>query len=144
MKGYWNMPQETANALQDGWLYTGDIARRDSEGYFYLVDRAKDLIKYKGHSVFPREIEDILYEHPAVKLCAVIGISHPIDGDIPKAFVVLHDSFTASEEELLQFVKDRVAPYKQLRLIEFRSTLPMSPVMKILKRQIRDESLKER
>jgi long-chain acyl-CoA synthetase len=142
MRGYWNMPEETMNALRDGWLYTGDIARRDDEGYFYLVDRAKDLIKYKGHSVYPREIEDVLYEHPAVKLCAVVGIPDEISGENPKAFIVLKDDVEASEEEVIQFVKDRVAAYKRIRSVEFRDELPMSPVMKILRRILRDEAIK--
>jgi long-chain acyl-CoA synthetase len=142
MRGYWNMPEETANVLRDGWLYTGDIARRDDEGYFYIVDRAKELIKYKGHSVYPREIEDVIYEHPEVKLCAVIGIPDPISGEIPKAFVVLKDDAESSEEDIIQFVKVRVAAYKRIRLIEFRKELPMSPVMKILKRELRNESIK--
>ena len=142
MRGYWNMPEETANVLRDGWLYTGDIARKDDDGYYFLVDRAKDLIKYKGHSVYPREIEDVLYEHPAVKLCAVVGVPDEVNGEIPKAFVVLKDDVEASEEEIIQFVKDRVAAYKRIRHLEFRKELPMSPAMKILRRELRNEGLK--
>jgi long-chain acyl-CoA synthetase len=142
MRGYWNMPEETSNVLRNGWLYTGDIARKDPDGYFYLVDRSKDLIKYKGHSVYPREIEDVIYEHPTVKLCAVIGIPDEISGEIPKAFIVLKDDAKTSEEEIIQFVKDRVAAYKRVRQIEFRNELPMSPAMKILKRELRDEARK--
>jgi long-chain acyl-CoA synthetase len=142
MRGYWNMPEETSKVLRDGWLFTGDIARKDDEGYFYLVDRAKDLIKYKGHSVYPREIEDVLYEHPAVKLCAVVGIPDEVNGEIPKAFIVIKDDYEASEEEIIQFVKDRVAAYKRIRSVEFRDELPMSPVMKILRRVLRDEAVK--
>jgi long-chain acyl-CoA synthetase len=138
MKGYWNMPEETSMALRNGWLYTGDIAQKDSDGYFFLVDRAKDLIKYKGHSVYPREIEDVLYEHPAVRLCAVVGVPDEISGEIPKAFIVLKDDFEALEEEIIQFVKDRVAPYKRIRQVEFRKELPMSPTLKILRRELRN------
>jgi long-chain acyl-CoA synthetase len=142
MRGYWNMPEETRNALRDGWLYTGDIARRDNEAYFFLVDRAKDLIKYKGHSVFPREIEDVLYEHPAVKLCAVVGVPDEVSGEIPKAFIVLRDNIEVSEDDIIHFVKDRVAAYKRIRKVEFRRELPMSPVMKILRRELRNETKK--
>ena len=142
MRGYWNMPEETLNVLRDGWLYTGDIARKDGEGYFFLVDRAKDLIKYKGHSVYPREIEDVVYEHPAVKLCAVVGVPDEVSGGIPKAFIVLKNDVEVSEDEIIQFVKDRVAAFKRIRKVEFRKELPMSPVMKILKRELRNEALK--
>ena len=142
MKEYYKNPEANAETLKDGWLYTGDIARKDSEGYFFLVDRAKDLIKYKGHSVYPREIEDVIYEHPAVKLCAVVGIPDEISGEIPKAFIVLKDDVTVSEEEIIQFVKDRVAAYKRVRQVEFRTELPMSPAMKILKRELRNEATK--
>ena len=142
MRGYWNMPEETLNVLRDGWLYTGDIARKDGEGYFFLVDRAKDLIKYKGHSVYPREIEDVIYEHPAVKLCAVVGVPDEVSGGIPKAFIVLKNDVEVSEDEIIQFVKDRVAAFKRIRKVEFRKELPMSPVMKILKRELRNEALK--
>jgi long-chain acyl-CoA synthetase len=137
MKGYWNMPEETANVLRDGWLYTGDIAKMDEDGYFYIVDRKKDLIKYKGYSVYPREIEDVLYEHPAVKLCAVVGKPDEVSGEIPKAFVVLKEGAQATEEELIEFVKERVAPYKRIREVEFRKELPLTPVGKVLKRELR-------
>ena len=135
------MPEETLNVLREGWLKTGDIARKDDEGYFYLVDRSKDLIKYKGHSVYPREIEDVIYEHSAVKLCAVVGIPDKVSGEIPKAFVVLKDDMDVSEEEIIQFVKDRLAAYKRVRQVEFRKELPMSPAMKILKRELRNEAI---
>jgi len=139
MKGYWKMPKETEEVLRDGWLYTGDIGKMDEDGYFYITDRKKDLIKYKGYSVYPREIEDVLYEHPAVKLCAVVGKPDPIAGEIPKAFVVLKEGMTATEEELIQFVKERVAPYKKVREIEFRKELPMTLVGKVLRRTLREE-----
>jgi len=138
MKGYWNMPEETRKALRNGWLFTGDISRKDNEGYFFLVDRAKDLIKYKGHSVYPREIEDILYEHPAVRLCVVVGVPDEVSGEIPKAFIVLKADFEALEDEIIQFVKEKVAPYKRIRQVEFREELPMSPTLKILRRELRN------
>lgn len=139
MKGYWNMPEETANVLRDGWLYTGDIAKRDEDGYFYIVDRKKDLLKYKGYSVYPREIEDVLYEHQAVKLCAVVGKPDELSGEIPKAFIVLREGADATEEELIEFVRERVAPYKRIREVEFRKELPMTLVGKVLKRTLREE-----
>jgi len=139
MKGYWNLPEETAAVLRDGWLYTGDIGKMDEDGYFYITDRKKDLIKYKGYSVYPREIEDVLYEHPAVKICAVVGKPDKVAGEIPKAFVILKEGATASEEEIKKFVKAKVAPYKAIREVEFRTELPMSLVGKVLRRTLREE-----
>lgn len=139
MKGYWKRPQETATVLRGGWLLTGDIARMDADGYFYITDRKKDLIKYKDYSVYPREIEDILYEHPAVKLCAVIGKPDPAAGEIPKAFVVLKDGASASEQEITTFVNGKVAPYKAIREIEFKKELPLSSAGKVLRRTLRNE-----
>jgi len=139
MKGYWNMPEETAEVLRDGWLYTGDIGKADEDGFFYIVDRKKDLIKYKGYSVYPREIEDVMYEHPAVKLCAVVGMPDEMSGEIPKAFVVLKEGAEATEDELIQFVRENVAPYKRIRELEFREELPLTPVGKVLKRTLKGE-----
>jgi len=146
MKGYWKMPEETAQVLRDGWLYTGDIAKMDEDGYFYIVDRKKDLIKYKGYSVYPRELEDVLYEHPAVKLCAVVGKPAPEVGEIPKAFVVLKEGYEPSEElkkEILEFVNERVAAYKRIRELEFRTELPVSAAGKVLRRVLREEERKK-
>jgi len=139
MKGYWKKPEETANVLRDGWLYTGDIGKMDENGYFYITDRKKDLIKYKDYSVYPREIEDLLYEHPAVKLCAVVGKPDPIVGEIPKAFVVLKEGAKTTEEEITEFVKEKVAPYKAIREVEFRKELPISSVGKVLRRVLQEE-----
>ncbi len=137
MKGYWNRPAETAEVLRGGWLLTGDIARMDEDGYFYIVDRKKDMIKYRDYSVYPREVEDVLYEHPAVKLCAIIGRPDEECGEVPKAFVVLKDGAEATEGELIDFVRDRVAPYKRIREVEFRGELPLSMVGKVLKKELR-------
>jgi long-chain acyl-CoA synthetase len=137
MRGYWKNPQETAMALRDGWLYTGDIARTDEDGYFYLTDRKKDLIKHNGYSIYPREIEDTLYEHPAVKLCAVIGKPDPIAGETPKAYVVLKEGALTSAQELVAFVNPKFASYKALREVEFRKDLPLGPAGKILKRLLK-------
>jgi long-chain acyl-CoA synthetase len=139
MKGYWNNQQETILVLRDGWLLTGDIARIDDEGYFYICDRKKDLIKYKDYSVYPRELEDLLYEHPAVQLCAVIGKPDFTVGEIPKAFVVLKKNFKVTEKEIVEFVKERVASYKWIREVEFREDLPVSSAGKVLRRVLQEQ-----
>jgi long-chain acyl-CoA synthetase len=143
MKGYWKMPQESADVLRNGWLYTGDIGKMDGDGYFYITDRKKDLIKYKGYSVYPREIEDVIYEHPAVKLCAVIGKPDPVASEIPKAFIVLKEGKTATAEEIKQFVNSKLAPYKAVREVEFRTELPTTLVGKVLRRVLLEEERKK-
>jgi len=139
MKGYWKNPEETALVLRGGWLLTGDIARMDRDGYFYITDRKKDLIKYKDYSVYPRELEDVLYEHPAVKLCAVVGKPSPVVGEVPKAFIVLKEDGRATEAEIMEFVKEKVAPYKAVREVEFRQELPISGAGKVLRRALQEE-----
>jgi long-chain acyl-CoA synthetase len=139
MRGYWKRPDETALVLRGGWLLTGDIAKMDRDGYIYITDRKKDLIKYKDYSVYPREIEDVIYEHPAVKLCAVVSKPDPLVGEIPKAFIVLKDGAKATEEEIMQFIKDKVAPYKAVREVEFRKDLPISSAGKVLRRLLQEE-----
>ena len=136
MKGYWHNHDETALVLRDGWLLTGDIAHMDKDGYFYITDRKKDLIKTKDYSVYPRELEDILYEHPAVKLCAVVGKPDSSAGEIPKAFIVLKDGAVASAENIMAFVNDKIAPYKAIREVEFKKELPISSAGKVLKRSL--------
>jgi long-chain acyl-CoA synthetase len=143
MQGYWKMAEETATVLRDGWLYTGDIGKMDTDGYFYITDRKKDLIKYKGYSVYPRELEDILHEHPAVKHCGVIGKPDPVAGELPKAFVVLKDGKTASGSEIMSFVNEKVAPFKAIREVEIRAELPMTLVGKVLKRELQEEEKKK-
>ena len=144
MKGYWRNPEETATVLRNGWLYTGDIARMDENGYFYITDRKKDLIKYKDYSVYPRELEDVLYEHSSVKLCAVVGKPDRMAGEIPKAFVVLKEGATATEAELTGFVNEKVAPYKAVREVEFRKELPLSSAGKVLRRVLQEEEKNKR
>jgi long-chain acyl-CoA synthetase len=139
MKGYWHKPDETALVLHDGWLLTGDIAYMDKDGYFYITDRKKDLIKTKDYSVYPRELEDILYEHPAVKLCAVVGKPDPRAGELPKAYIVLKEGMTVSAEQIMTFVNDKVAPYKSIHEVEFRKELPISSAGKVLKRSIKEK-----
>ena len=143
MKGYWKTPEDSRDVLRDGWLYTGDIGKMDEDGYFYITDRKKDLIKYKGYSVYPREIEDVIYEHPAVKLCAVVGKPDPVASEIPKAFIVLKEGKTATPEEIKEFVNSKVAPYKAIREVEFRTELPMTLVGKVLRRVLQEEEKKK-
>jgi len=134
MKGYWRKPEETALVLRDRWLLTGDIAHMDKNGYFFITDRKKDLIKTKDYSIYPRELEDILYEHPAVKLCAVVGKPDKIAGETPKAYIELKEGATTTEKNIMAFVNDKVAPYKAIREVEFRKELPLSSAGKVLKR----------
>ena len=138
MKGYMKCPEETERALRDGWLYTGDIAKMDEEGYFYIVDRLKDTIKYKGYSVFPAEVENALYTHPSIKECAVIGKPDPVAGEIPKAYVVLKEEVTITRDELIDYCKKRIASYKRIREVEFVAELPKNIAGKILRRALRN------
>jgi len=141
MKGYHNMPTETANTLRqwkDGktWLFTGDIARMDEDGYFYIVDRKKELIKPGGYQVWPREVEEVLTAHPKVLEAGVAGIPDPYRGETVKAWIVFKPGETATEEELKAFCKERLAPYKVPTHYEFRSELPKTTVGKILRREL--------
>ena len=141
MKGYWKRQEETENALHGGWMHTGDIGRFDEEGFVYIGDRIKDLIKYKAHSVFPAEVEDLLYRHPAVEECGVVGIPDPIAGESIKAFIVLKPEFEGSvtEDELRDWARENMAPYKYPRHIAFVSRLPKSAIGKILRRELRKD-----
>ena len=139
MKGYWNRPEETAQALRDGWLYTGDIARMDADGYFYIVDRKKDMILASGYNVYPREIEEVLYEHPAVAECCVAGVPDPYRGETVKAYVVVRPGTTVTAEEIIAFCRQRLAAYKVPKLVEFRSDLPKTAVGKVLRRLLVEE-----
>ena len=136
MKGYLGKPEATAWAIRDGWFRTGDLARRDEEGYYFIVDRAKDMIIRGGYNVYPREVEEVLYEHPAVATAAVVGIPHPELGEEVAAAITLKPGTTATEEELREFCKERVAAYKYPRRVWVTSELPMGPTGKILKREI--------
>ncbi len=139
MKGYWNNPDETASALRDGWLYTGDIAKMDEEGYFFIVDRKKDMIIVGGFNVYPREVEEILYQHPKVKEAAVVGVKEDVHGEIVKAFVVLKEGETASEQEIKDFFQGKIAKFKIPRVVEFRKDLPKTMVGKVLRRELKNE-----
>ncbi|MFC9284551.1 long-chain fatty acid--CoA ligase [Streptomyces collinus] len=136
MAGYWGRPDATAETIVDGWLHTGDLARRDADGYYYIVDRKKDLIIRGGYNVYPREIEEVLYEHPAVAEAAVIGIRHDTLGEEIAAVVALRPGARTDGEELRQFVRQRVAPYKYPREVRLVGALPKGPTGKILKREI--------
>lgn len=144
MKAYWNMPDETAAALDEGWLHTGDIAKMDEEGYFYIVDRKKDMIISGGYNVYPRDIEEVFYEHPKVQEACTIGIPHPTRGEAAKVFVVLKTGETATPEELLAYCEGKLARYKLPTEVEFRDELPKTNVGKILKKELRAEELARR
>lgn len=143
MKGYWNRPEETEQVLRDGWLYTGDIGYMDERGYFYIVDRKKDVIIAGGYNIYPREVEEALYEHPKVQEAAVIGVPDPYRGETVKAFVVIKPGETCSEQELDAFMRERLAAYKVPRLYEFRDELPKTAVGKILRRVLVEEEKKK-
>lgn len=136
MRGYWNRPEETAQTLKDGWLYTGDIATMDQEGYFAILDRAKDVIIAGGFNVYPREVEEVLFTHPAVHEAAVCGVPDAYRGETVKAFVVLKEGAQAGEEEIIAYCRERMATFKAPRLVEFRATLPRSTVGKVLRREL--------
>ncbi len=136
MKGYWQRPEATAETIIDGWLYTGDMGRVDEDGYFYVVDRKKELIIRGGYNVYPREIEEVLYEHPDVREAAVLGIPHDEYGEEVGAAVTLKDGASATPEELRDYVKGQVAAYKYPRVVWLVDDLPKGPTGKILKREI--------
>jgi acyl-coenzyme A synthetase/AMP-(fatty) acid ligase len=140
MLGYWKEPQATAAVLRDGWYWSGDIVTRDREGFYRVVDRRKEMIKYKGFAVAPAEVEAVLLEHPAVKECGVVGRSNEAAGEIPVAFVALRDGFVDSSklgDELCGFVADRLTHYKQPREVHFVDAVPKTASGKILRRELR-------
>ncbi|MDR7550079.1 MAG: long-chain fatty acid--CoA ligase [Armatimonadota bacterium] len=144
MAGYWNRPDETAQALRGGWLYTGDIARMDENGYFFIVDRKKEMLISGGFNVYPREIEEVLFAHPAVQEAAVIGVPDPHRGEVPKAFVVLKAGAQATAEDLQAHCRAHLAPFKVPREVEFRQTLPKSLIGKVLRRVLAEEERQAR
>ena len=141
MKEYWENPEKTAETLKDGWLHTGDIAKMDDEGYFYIVDRKKDMIIAGGYNIYPRDIDEVLYQHPKVLDAVSVGIPHEYRGETVKAFVVLQPGETASAEEIIDFCKTKLAIYKVPKIVEFRDDLPKSAVGKILRKILRDEEV---
>jgi len=144
MKGYWNNEKETNLVLRDGWLLTGDIARMDEDGYFFIVDRKKDLISVGGMKVYPREVEEVLFEHPLVKEAAVVSYPHPYMGETVKAFIVLKDPATKekAQAEITAFCIDRLAKFKVPHEYEFVDELPKTLVGKVLRRKLREQSVK--
>jgi len=143
MLGYWNRPEETKKTLRNGWLYTGDIGRMDEEGYFYIVDRKKDMIICSGYNVYPREIEEVLYQHPKIQEACIVGIPDPYRGETVKAFVVLKEKEQASAEEIIEFCQKNMAKYKVPTSIEFRQELPKSHIGKVLRKILREEEEKK-
>jgi len=139
MKGYWNKPAETAQVLHDGWLRTGDIAWCDKAGYYYIVDRKKDMIIAGGFNIYPREVEEVLFGHPQIKEAAVVGVPDEYRGETVKAFIVLKDGTAASAEEIISFCRGRLSAYKVPRQIVFRDSLPKSGVGKYLRRELRNQ-----
>jgi len=143
MKGYWNRPEETAIALRDGWLYTGDVARMDEDGFFYIVQRKKDMIIVSGFNVYPNEVEDVLFTHPAVLEAAVIGVPDQYRGEAVKAFITLRPGANATADEVIEFCRANLAKYKIPSLIEFMPSLPKSAVGKVLRRELREMEAKK-
>lgn len=143
MQGYWNNPEETAGQLNNGWLYTGDIAVRDEDYYFFIVDRKKDMIIAGGFNIYPREIDEVLYQHPKIKDAVTIGIPDEYRGETVKAFIVPKEGETLTEQEVFTFCKEKLAAYKRPKLVEFRKDLPKSVVGKILRKQLRAEEEKK-
>jgi long-chain acyl-CoA synthetase len=135
--GYYQMPEETAMAIRDGWLYTGDIGTMDAEGYFYIVDRKKDLVIAGGYNIYPREIDEVLFEHPKILEACAVGIPDPYRGETIKAFVVLKPGQTLTEEEVIKYCGEKLARYKVPRMVEFVGSLPKSGVGKILRKELR-------
>ncbi len=144
MQGYWNRPDETAAVLRGGWLYTGDLARQDADGFFYIEDRKKDMIKSGGENVYPREVEDVLCHHPMVKEAVVVGIPLGLRGELIKAYVVLHPGNPVKPAELLEHCRRQLAKFKVPKRVEFRTELPKTLVGKVLRRVLVEEELKKR
>ena len=143
MKGYWNKPEETADALRGGWLHTGDIAKMDEDGYFTIVDRIKDMIKTAGENVYPREVEEVLFMHRKVKEAVVVGIPQEFLGEEIKAYIVLKEGETATAEEIIQFCRQLLSKFKVPKEVEFRDRLPKTLVGKVLRRVLRDEEMRK-
>jgi long-chain acyl-CoA synthetase len=137
MKGYLNQPEATAEAIKDGWFHTGDVGKKDRDGYFYILDRKKDMVNVAGFNVYPREIEEILYTHPKIAEAAVVGVVHDgLRGEVPKAFVVLREGEKMSKEEVVNYCQSKIADYKVPHYVEFRKNLPRTPTGKVLKRAL--------
>ncbi|MBS7529418.1 AMP-binding protein [Hazenella sp. IB182353] len=144
MQGYWNRPEDTKKTInEEGWLSTGDMARTDEDGYFFIMDRKKDMIIAGGFNIYPREVEEVLFEHPAIQEAAVVGVPHPYRGETVKATIVLKEAEHITEEELDQFCREKLAKYKVPRIYEFRKELPKTAVGKVLRRVIQEEAVEQ-
>jgi len=137
MRGYFRKPEETAEAFTDGWFHSGDLGYCDEDGFYFIVDRKKDLIIRSGYNIYPREVEEVLYTHPAVATTAVIGVPDDRVGEEIKAFVQLKTGATATEDEIIDYVKERIAAYKYPRIVEFSDDLPIGPTGKVLKKELK-------
>jgi len=140
MQGYWERPEESAQVLRDGWLFTGDLARRDEDGYFYIVERKKDLIISGGYNIYPREVEEVLYQVPGVKEAVAFGVPDDYRGEVVQAVIVPQDGVRLEARKILEFCKNQLAVYKVPHSIEFRADLPKSLVGKVLRRRLREEA----
>lgn len=143
-RGYWHNPEETSLQIRDGWLHTGDIATQDDDGFFFIIDRKKDMIIAGGFNIYPREIDEVLHQHPKVQVAVSVGIPDEYRGETVKAFIVLKNDEHATAEEIIAFCREKLASYKVPRLVEFRKSLPQSAVGKVLRRMLRDEEIKRR
>jgi long-chain acyl-CoA synthetase len=141
--GYYKKPEETANAIRDGWFYTGDIGFMDEEGYLFIVDRKKDMIIAGGFNVYPRDIDEVLFEHPKIKEACAVGIPDPYRGETVKAFVVLREGESLTAEEVILFCREKLAAYKAPKQVEFMEDLPKSTVGKVLRRKLREMELEK-
>jgi long-chain acyl-CoA synthetase len=139
MKGYWNNPEETAGQLREGWLYTGDIAVRDEDDYFFIVDRKKDMIIAGGFNIYPREIDEVLFQHPKIQEAVSVGIPDKYRGETVKVYLVLKPGEKATQEEIIAFCREKLAAYKVPKIVEFRDSLPKSAVGKVLRKVLREE-----
>ncbi len=138
MKGYWEKPEESRQVLDQGWLYTGDMAVMDEEGFFSIVDRKKDVIISAGMNIYPRELEEVLHQHPSIVEAAVVGVSSAVRGEVPKAYIVVEEGQELSKQEVVQFCQDKLSKYKIPKRIEFVKELPKSALGKVLKRVLRE------
>jgi long-chain acyl-CoA synthetase len=144
MRGYWKREEETRQVLREGWLYTGDLARMDEDGFFYLQDRKKDMIKSGGENIYPREVEEVLCRHPKVKEAVVVGIPQDLRGELLKAYVIIKEGERATAAELLEHCRKDLAKFKRPKKIEFRMELPKTLVGKVLRRVLVEEELQKR
>jgi long-chain acyl-CoA synthetase len=143
MKGYWQRPEESAQVLRDGWLRTGDIGVMSEDGYFTVVDRAKDMIIAGGLKIYPRDVDEVLYQNPKVLEAAAVGVPDEYRGETVRAYVVVKPGEVLTAEELIEFCKERLAPYKVPKHVEFRKELPKTLIGKVLRRTLRDEYIAE-